>query len=142
MGTGSYRELDVWRVAIDLVAEVYRVTQTWPAHEQFGLISQVRRAAVSIPSNIAEGYGRESRKDYIRSLRIARGSLAELETQLVISGRVGISNREELRPAWEFSQRVGAMLTALIRWLKRPDRTPSPDSRLPIPDSRPPEEAP
>ena len=140
MGLASYRELDVWCIAIDLVAEVYRVTATFPSDEKYGLISQLRRAAVSIPSNIAEGYGRGGRREYVRALRIARGSLAEVETQLVVCARVGLGNRETLGPSWQLTQRVGAMLTAQIRALrlsKAPEpESPPPDSRFPTPDSR------
>ena len=76
----SYRDLRVWQAGMDLVVRVYRLTQGFPTHELYGLTSQMRRAAVSIPSNIAEGHTRESSKEYLHHLSIAQGSLAELET--------------------------------------------------------------
>ena len=81
----SYRDLLVWQKSILLVKEVYQLTALFPADEKFGLTSQIRRAVISIPSNIAEGWGRMSRKNYIQFLRISRGSLFELETQIIIS---------------------------------------------------------
>jgi four helix bundle protein len=81
----GYRDLVVWKKAMDFVTDVYRFTAKYPAHEQFGIVQQMRRAAVSIPSNIAEGSGRTSRAEYIRFMHIARGSLYELRTQIDIS---------------------------------------------------------
>lgn len=86
---GSHKELKVWQESMDLVVWVYDIVGTFPQHEQFGLSSQIRRAAVSIPSNIAEGAGRQTRPEYIRFLYIALGSASELETQLEIAHRVG-----------------------------------------------------
>ena len=88
MSVQSYRELIVWQKAIDLVVAIYRITQSFPREEAFGLTSQLRRAAVSIPSNIAEGQGRRSAKEFQRFLDIARGSLQEVETQLLIANRL------------------------------------------------------
>ena len=85
-----FEDLRVWQEAIALVAAVYRVTGAFPPAEQLGLTSQLRRAAVSIPSNIAEGWGRGSRADYTRFLRVARGSLYEVKTQLIIAQRSGL----------------------------------------------------
>ncbi len=84
----SFKDLEVWKQGIDLVTEVYKLTGMFPSHEQFGLVSQMRRAAVSIPSNIAEGQGRKNVKEFIQFLYIAKGSLAELETQLIICERL------------------------------------------------------
>jgi len=81
----THKDLDVWKDAIDLVTEIYRLTANYPESERFGLISQMRRAAVSVPSNIAEGAARGSNKEYIYFLNISLGSLSELETQLIIS---------------------------------------------------------
>src|SRR3990167_6873081 len=81
----SFKELIVWQKAMDLVKEIYVITGKWPQSEIYGLVSQIRRAAVAIPSNIAEGKKRKTRKDYLQFLRIADGSAAELETQLLIS---------------------------------------------------------
>ena len=86
--TSSFKDLIVWQRSIDLVEKVYKITKKFPEEERFGLISQIRRACVSVSSNIAEGNGRRTRKDYIQFLHIALGSLAELETQLVIAKRL------------------------------------------------------
>src|SRR3989339_467371 len=84
----SYRELEVWKLSIDFVKKVYQVTHNFPDSEKFGLINQIRRAAVSIPSNIAEGQGRNSTKEFRQFLAISLGSLAELETQLIIAKEI------------------------------------------------------
>jgi four helix bundle protein len=89
MGARSYRDLTVWQKAIGLVELVYKETSSFPPDESYGLCNQMRRCAVSIPSNIAEGQGRNSHKEFKRFLRIALGSLAELDTQLEISLRLG-----------------------------------------------------
>ena len=85
----TYRELDIWQKGMDLAALIYEITKTFPADEKFGLISQMRRCAVSIPSNIAEGSARSSYKDFIKFLHYTLGSLAELETQLLLSHKFG-----------------------------------------------------
>ncbi|CAI8823833.1 four helix bundle protein [Chryseobacterium sp. IT-36CA2] len=85
----NFKELLVWQKSIDFVTEMYRITETFPKAEIYGLISQIRRAAVSIPSNIAEGNSRRSKPDYLQFLKIARGSCAEVETQLIISKNLG-----------------------------------------------------
>lgn len=91
----SYMDLDVWKKARDLAKEIYLVTKTFPADEQYGLISQLRRASVSVPSNIAEGCGRNTSKDTARFLFIARGGLYEIETQIVLAFELGhISSKE------------------------------------------------
>ena len=84
----SYRDLEVWKLSIDFVKKVYQVTHNFPDSEKFGLINQIRRAAVSIPSNIAEGQGRNSTKEFKQFLAISLGSLAELETQLIIAKEI------------------------------------------------------
>ena len=81
----GFRDLRVWQGGMDLVEQVYRLTQEFPEHERYGLVSQMQRAAVSVPSNIAEGHTRDSSKEYLRHLSIARASLAELQTQLEIA---------------------------------------------------------
>ncbi|RMF44252.1 MAG: four helix bundle protein [Deltaproteobacteria bacterium] len=85
----SHKDLLVWQKSVDFVTAIYSATKSWPIEEQYGLTSQVRRAAVSVPCNIAEGAGRGGRKEYTRFLDIALGSLAEVETQLVIAARLG-----------------------------------------------------
>lgn len=84
----SFKDLEVWKRGIDLVEDIYTLTAKFPSNEQFGLVSQMRRAAVSIPSNIAEGQGRKNPKEFIQFLYIAKGSLAEIETQLIICERL------------------------------------------------------
>ncbi len=115
----SYRGLEVWQVAMDLVEEVYRLTPRLPEAEKYGLISQLRRAVTSIPANIAEGYGRTHRGDYLRHLSIARGSLMEIETHLMIAVRLKQLERDAAIPTWQLTQRVGQMLTKLIQALKK-----------------------
>jgi len=92
---GTHEELDVWKLSIEFVEEIYRITQKFPSDEKFGLISQLRRAAVSIPSNIAEGAARKSDKENIQFLYIALGSIAEIETQLIISTRLDYCDASE-----------------------------------------------
>jgi four helix bundle protein len=86
----SHKDLEVWKLGMDLAHSCYQATRQFPKEELFGLTSQIRRASVSIPANIAEGYGRETRGAYIRGLRIAQGSLKELETHLLLAARVEI----------------------------------------------------
>ena len=123
MGLQSYRFLEVWQRGIDLVELIYKLSAAFPSDERFGLTSQVRRAAVSIPSNIAEGYGRSHRGDYLRFLSIARGSLSDVETQLIVAGRLKFASREDLNPAWELCQRMGMILTK-----RRPSLADVPES--------------
>ena len=92
----NFRELKVWKKALSLVTEIYKLTKHFPKEEQFGLTSQIRRCAVSIPSNIAEGAGRSSTKEFMRFLDIANGSLSELETQLIIIDKLNYINTQEL----------------------------------------------
>jgi len=92
MGRAHY-DLQAWKKAIILVQEIYNLTKSFPKEEIYGLVSQMRRAAVSVPSNIAEGAARSSKKEFIRFLTISRGSLSELETQLIISARLGYMER-------------------------------------------------
>jgi four helix bundle protein len=113
----SYKDLMVWRQAIELTVAVYSTTRNWPKEELYGLTSQARRAATSIPANIAEGYARESRPSYLNFLRIAQGSLKELETHLIVAGRIGILSPEGLNDLSERSESVGKLLRLLIRRL-------------------------
>jgi four helix bundle protein len=138
MALKSYRELDVWKVAADLVVEVYRASRTWPIDERFGLTSQIRRAAASIPANIAEGYCRSHRGDYLRFLSIARGSVAEVETHLIVAARVEIASRASLKTSWQLTQTVSKMLTAQIRALsENPPVTRSRRSSPQTPNPKP-----
>ncbi len=113
-----------------LATTVHRLTSTLPRHELFGLSSQLRRAAISIPSNIAEGTARRSTREFLAFLHIARGSLAELETQLLLAEKIGYLRDRELEPAWPQLQEVGRLLNAVIRGLRRRD---SRSSLSPIP---------
>jgi len=140
MALKSYRDLEVWQKAIELVESVYKLTKKFPAEERFGLTSQLQRAAISIPANIAEGYGRSHLGDYLHHLSIGRGSLAELETHPVIAVRLKFVSREDTLDVWNLSQRVGQMLTKLIQSL-RPSQSQSPvrttAPRTPKPELRP-----
>ncbi|MGE0499941.1 MAG: four helix bundle protein [Rhizobiaceae bacterium] len=113
----SHRDLLVWQQAMDLAVEVYEATRSWPKEELYGLKSQVRRSASSVPANIAEGYGRENRGSYQQFLKIAQGSLKELETHLLISQRVGIGSNETVKRLLASSESVGTLLRLLIRKL-------------------------
>ncbi len=114
----SYRDLKVWQKGMDLTEAMYHLTKDFPAEEKFGLVSQIRRAAVSIPANIAEGWGRESRGEYIQFCRIAQGSLKELETHLLLSARVGVIDSHRIDPNLEMTTELGKMLRSLIRSLQ------------------------
>ena len=111
----SYKELKVWQKAYNLCIEIYNITRTFPKEELYGLTSQIRRAAVSVPSNIAEGYGRKTTPEYLRSLYIAYGSSCELETQILLSGDLGLMKAEALNKLQEDLGEVERMLKALIK---------------------------
>ncbi|WP_109680619.1 four helix bundle protein [Xanthomarina spongicola] len=112
----SYKELLVWQKAMALVTLIYNLTKTFPEDERFGLTSQMRRCSVSIPSNIAEGWGRLSRKNYIQFLRISRGSLYELETQILITKQLNYINDSEKVESLIIE--ISKMLNSLIRKLE------------------------
>lgn len=114
----SYRDLLVWQKAMELTVETYRFSSGFPGSEVYGLTSQLRRAAVSVPSNIAEGYGRGSRKEYIQFLCISQGSLKELETQVILAERLKYGSKTAVDGLLELSEEVGRMLGALIRSLR------------------------
>jgi four helix bundle protein len=111
---GSFRDLKVWRDSMTLVEEIYQVTSRFPASERFGLTAQVRRAAVSIPSNIAEGKRRKRQRAYLNHLDIALGSQGEVETQLEISSRLGFVKKDDVRRVEARIAEVGRMLNGLI----------------------------
>ncbi len=135
-----YRQLRVWQRAIELVECVYALTKPWPDSERFGLISQIQRASVSIPANIAEGYGRSHRGDYLRFLSIASGSLMEVETLLTIAVRVGVCDRDAATECWSILQDTGRMLTRLTQSLRN-DKPSPPQTPDPRPQTPPPQEA-
>jgi four helix bundle protein len=114
----SYKDLIIWQRSMDLVELIYRITEVFPAKENFGLISQMRRAAVSIPSNIAEGYGRQSTGSYGQFLLIARGSLYELETQIEICCRLKYISISESEKLLEQIIEISKMISSLISKIK------------------------
>jgi len=111
----SYADLEVWKKALDLVIATYDATGEFPRDEMFGLTAQLRRAAVSIPSNIAEGQSRRSSAEFRRHLSIALGSLAELETQLVIAERLGYLPPDDRNRLLDEASQLGRMLNGLLR---------------------------
>ncbi|HRU96803.1 MAG TPA: four helix bundle protein [Ruminococcus sp.] len=113
-----YQNLIVWQKAMELVEETYRLTSCLPKEETYALSDQMRRAAVSIPSNIAEGAGRKTNNDFTHFLVIARGSRYELETQILICIRLGFIKEEQAARAFELCSEIGKMITSLIRNLK------------------------
>ena len=115
----SYRDLLVWQKGMALAQTCYEITKVFPKEERYGMISQIRRAAASVPANIAEGYGRENRGEYIQFLRIAQGSLKELETHILLSVRVGLATETNGNSTPVKCEEVGKMLRALIRSLQR-----------------------
>jgi len=117
-GVKTYRDLIVWQKAMVLVTEIYKVSKSFPRREDYGLTSQLRRCAVSIPSNIAEGYGRHSRNEYVRFLQIASGSLYELQTQMEISANLEYLKKDDFERLYEMTREIERMLSSLIRRLK------------------------
>jgi four helix bundle protein len=110
----SYKDLIVWQQAMDLAVATYSLTKAWPKEELYGLTSQIRRSATSIPANIAEGYGRDNTGSYQQFLRIAQGSLKELETHLQIAERIGLATRNEVHHMLSVTEAIGKMLRQLI----------------------------
>jgi four helix bundle protein len=113
----DYKDLEVWKKAVELVAETYRLSAVFPESEKFGLTNQMRRAAVSIPSNIAEGSARHHAKDFIHFLRIADGSAAELETQMIISSKLDFA--ADTKQIHNEIVAVRRMLAGLIKSLRK-----------------------
>lgn len=113
-----FKKILVWQKSISLVTKIYKATRTFPKEEMFGLTSQIRRSSVSIPSNIAEGSGRESNKDFLRFLYISLGSIFEMQTQLEIAKNIIYINEEEFNNLYEDSREIERMLVSLIRKLK------------------------
>lgn len=114
----NYKDLRVWQRAIELVVQVYQVTRAFPQEERYALMSQTQRAVTSIPANIAEGWGRGSRKEYVYHLTVARGSLMELETHLIVAQRLNYLAVEKLNGLQEEITAVGKMLNRLITSLQ------------------------
>ncbi len=118
MAIKSYQDLKVWQLGMDLVIESYKLTREFPAAERFGLVSQIRRSAVSIPSNIAEGQGRHHLGDYLRFLSIANGSLKELETLVLIAARLAHVSATNVGSTLQTADQVGRMLNILQQRLR------------------------
>lgn len=111
----SYQDLNVWKEGMRLALQIYKITAEFPDHERFGLVSQMRRCAVSIPSNIAEGHARLSTREYVHHVSIALGSLAELETQLHLSKALNYADTETTRDLFEKSSQLDKQLNSLIK---------------------------
>jgi four helix bundle protein len=116
--SGSYRDIKAWQKAIDLVLEIYTSTRNFPKEELYGLASQLRRAAVSVASNIAEGKGRCTDKEFLLFLHHARGSIFEVETQLIIAGKLGYITRAEVEQMGSAAGEIARMLNGLIKAIK------------------------
>jgi four helix bundle protein len=134
MSDSIYRRLEVWKESMQLAIEIYRVTQKFPRHELYGITAQLRRAAVSVPSNIAEGRGRSTKRDFCRFAIQARGSLFELQTQLTISEALQYATTGDLARLTKQSETVARLLNGLIRYLaKTSEVSPTPHPQLPTP---------
>lgn len=114
MKTKDYKDLIVYQKAYDLALEIYKITRDFPKEEQFGLISQMRRAAISVPSNIAEGYRRKTKNEYVQFLHISYGSLGELKTQLEISNDLGFISKENFETIMSLESEVSKLLNSII----------------------------
>jgi four helix bundle protein len=119
----TYRDLELWQKAMDLVVDCYGATRKFPDCELYGLISQIKRAAVSIPANVAEGQGRQHRPEFIQHLSIAYGSLTELETHIQIAHRLNFLNDEDERRLLHRAGEVGRLLNGLLRFLREKKTT-------------------
>ena len=119
MTVQHYRELKVWQAAMTLAEDCYLATKSFPKEELFGLTSQIRRAAASVPANIAEGQGRQHTKEFLNFLSVARGSLMEVETHLLLSQRVGLLNQTKLDSLLTTSAEISRMLSGLRRALEK-----------------------
>ena len=115
----TYRDLDVWQKAMDLVVACYRMTSTFPKSEVYGLSSQIQRAAVSIPANIAEGHQRQHSKEFLQFLSISSGSLAELETHIQISGRLEYIDDAQVNNLLDKTSEIGRMITGLRKAIEK-----------------------
>jgi four helix bundle protein len=114
----SYKNLDVWLMAMGLAESCYRATRNFPREEMYGMTAQIRRASASIPANIAEGYGRDQTGGFIQFLRIAQGSTREVETHLILAGRVGLLKSDPLSGLLDECEKISKMLRSLIRSLE------------------------
>ena len=115
----SHSKLDVWNKSIDFVVAIYQATEAFPKEEKFGLTSQLRRAAVSIPANIAEGAARRSAKEYIQFLSHSQGSASEVETELLIAFRLGFLTKPRYEELYRDLDDIGRMITGVSKYLKQ-----------------------
>ena len=115
----DFKDLRIWQKGMDIAEKCYFLTQVLPKEELYGMVQQIRRAAVSIPANIAEGYGRRSTPEYIRFLNIAQGSLNELETHIILSQRVGLCNQSDIDSIISLLREESRMIIALIKKLEK-----------------------
>ncbi len=113
----THRDLQIWQKSMDFVSMIYSATNNFPDSEKFGLTSQARRAAVSVPANIAEGYGRRSNRDFKRFLNIAMGSLFELQTEIELSTRLGFLDDSTFNELYEYSREIERMMSSFMRTL-------------------------
>ena len=120
---GGHEKLLVWNKAMEFARDVYRASEKFPQRELYGLAKQLRRAAVSVPSNIAEGYGRNSRNELHQFVGIARGSLAEVETQIELARMLGYLSDDETKPLLRDAGEIGRMLTGLREWSGKGSRS-------------------
>jgi four helix bundle protein len=116
----SYRDLKVWQSAMRIATQAYLLTKDFPRTEAYGMTSQVRRSAASIPANIAEGYGRDGTATFVQFLKIANGSLKELETHVMLTARVGLTRDDDVAPLLNDCDELGKMLRSLIRSIQNP----------------------
>ena len=114
-----HHSLDAWKRSIDFVVDIYKMTDTFPKEEKFGLTSQIRRAAVSIPANITEGAARKSDKEFLQFLSIAQGSTSEEETEILIAYRLGFLKKQNYETLYRSLNDIGQMITGLSKHLKR-----------------------
>jgi four helix bundle protein len=114
----TFRDLFIWQKGMTLVTNTYQITQSFPKEELFGLTSQIRRSAISLPSNIAEGYGRESNKEFSRFINIAISSLFELQTQIEIAKNINYLNENEFKNLYEETRELEAMIISFSKKLK------------------------
>lgn len=122
MSIKTHKDLDAWKISVELVTEIYQLTGNYPKDEIFGLTNQMRRASISIPSNIAEGAARNSKKEFIQFLYIALGSQQELDTQLLISRNLNFITEDSYNQITDKVQTVGKLLNGLIKYLKSNDK--------------------
>ncbi len=122
MSIMTHKDLDAWKISVELVTEIYQLTGNYPKDEIFGLTNQMRRASISIPSNIAEGAARNSKKEFIQFLYIALGSQQELDTQLLISRNLNFITEDSYNQITDKVQTVGKLLNGLIKYLKSNDK--------------------